>query len=430
MKAGMPASGTVPVVYGREGLLRVFVTPRSTWTARELSFQLELGGLMPATLEVKKTISAPSTEADLASTVNFEVPGAHLLGGATWRVSAREVLSGPAVGNDSDGAIYPADPALLTGEDTGEKLLITIVPVKYNADGSGRLPDTSAAQLERYRNLFYALYPAREVEVTVGNEFPWSSQVAPNGGGWSQLLQAILQRRQADGVPDNVYYYGAFCPTSSMAQFCGGGGCVLGLSSGSGDPRDDFVRGSIGLGWGGSAGDDTVETAVHELGHAHGRDHAPCMLFGQPSDPRYPHPGAEIGVWGYDLVGKRLIDPSGDERDMMGYCKPLWISDYTYNALIDRVAAVNARARMAPTAPTSYRMHTVSDGGLEAGATVTLTHQPGGEPREVELLDAAGRPTGERATGWYYPFDHLPGGLLLLAEEGAPRRARLAQRLR
>ena len=46
-------------------------------------------------------------------------------------------------------------------------------------------------------------------------------------------------------------------------------------------------------------------------------------------DPDYPYPDGSIGVWGYDLLDGRLVDPS--TADLMSYCDPAWISDYSFN---------------------------------------------------------------------------------------------------
>ena len=64
---------------------------------------------------------------------------------------------------------------------------------------------------------------------------------------------------------------------------------------------------------------------AHELGHNLDLHHAPCGLAGGP-DPSYPHPYGSIGVWGYDFRGDSLVQPS--RRDLMSYCRPMWISDY------------------------------------------------------------------------------------------------------
>jgi hypothetical protein len=49
------------------------------------------------------------------------------------------------------------------------------VPFRYDADGSQRLPDTSQAQLERYRDAIYGIFPVSSVEITVHDVVPLST---------------------------------------------------------------------------------------------------------------------------------------------------------------------------------------------------------------------------------------------------------------
>ena len=74
-------------------------------------------------------------------------------------------------------------------------------------------------------------------------------------------------------------------------------------------------------------------TIAHELGHNMSLYHAPCGGAGGP-DPSYPYPDGSTGAWGYDFRdGGRLVHP-GTGRDLMSYCSPRWISDYSFaNAL-------------------------------------------------------------------------------------------------
>ena len=43
---------------------------------------------------------------------------------------------------------------------------------------------------------------------------------------------------------------------------------------------------------------------------------------------------------GYHVFTKELFSTTR-YKDMMGYCTPEWISDYTYNALFNRITSVN-----------------------------------------------------------------------------------------
>ena len=77
----------------------------------------------------------------------------------------------------------------------------------------------------------------------------------------------------------------------------------------------------------------SATTMAHELGHNMSLYHAPCGAAGGP-DPSFPYPDGSIGAWGYDSRdGGRLVHPR-QGRDLMSYCSPRWISDYSFtNAL-------------------------------------------------------------------------------------------------
>jgi hypothetical protein len=430
MVDGDAVEQSLPIVRGRPLLLRVFVAPEAEWQAREVAVRLELtrGGEALPPQEIRRVVDEASVEDDIMSTFAFDVAPEDVTEDTEWSVSIWEAAPGVTGPGSSGGAKFPAEGAqALDAGDAGPPVQVVLVPVRYNADGSGRLPDTSEAQIEIFHDQMMKLYPIPDVEITVHNPIDWSNELQADGGGWGGLLTNIAFRRQNDGVATNVYYYGVFTPASSFFSFCasGGYGCVLGLSNLAWDASDDWARASIGLGYGGAAAQWSAETFAHEVGHAHGRQHAPCQTY--DSDPGFPHSQGKIGVWGYDLFEHVLIDPNGEFRDLMGYCQPNWISDYTYNALFQRVRAVNQMAGayvlVPSTPPARYRVVTVElDGSLSFTASVTLKRAPRGEPRQVTLLDAAGRPSGE-VEAWFYPFDHVAGGTLLIAEPPRPASA-------
>lgn len=412
MKGGSKSGHTADVIAGREALVRVYVAPKSGWSPREVVGELKLVSASAGTktYSASLTPSAASTDATLTSTLNFNVPSGVLAVDTQYSVSLF-AKSGDTSG-DISGARYPAGGTTesLDARGTGETLKIKLVPVQYNADGSGRLPDVSAAQVERYRAAFYAMYPAKNVEITVRAPYAWSQTISRSGTGFSTLLQSVVKLRQTDGAPKDVYYYGAFTSTSSFSSYCSGG-CVTGLCGLLTYPSDSSSRACVGVGF---TGPDAAQTAAHEIGHAHGRSHAPC---GTSGDASYPYSGGSIGSWGYDLVSKKLYSPS-TYKDFMGYCSPSWISDYTYKALTTRMAYIAGTPLLSipKDAPRTYRFVDVGmDGKLSWGDTITLDEPPLSDPHTVSVLGADGS-TVETTTGFYYPYDDLPGGYLLVPE--------------
>jgi hypothetical protein len=77
------------------------------------------------------------------------------------------------------------------------------------------------------------------------------------------------------------------------------------------------------------------QVLAHEEGHNFGRYHSPC---GNPAgpDPNYPYPGAPIGVPGWDVfASSNNLKSSSGYVDMMSYCSPVWVSDYTYVGVLN-----------------------------------------------------------------------------------------------
>jgi hypothetical protein len=404
-------SRRAPVVAGRIGLVRVYVAPGSTYTAREVTAVLTITTAGVArTYSDKKTLSGASTDPILTSTFNFTLDATSIGTDSTYSVA---LMTAP--GQTATGAIsrYPASGAeSFDAGNTGEVFRVKLVPVQYNADGSGRLPDTSAAQVELYRARMMALYPAKKVEITVRAPYAYSGGISASGSGWSEVLQAIVRLRASDGAPKDVYYFGAFAPSSSFGTFCGGG-CVTGLSGLLMYPSDSSGRASVGIGFTGAASADTM---AHEIGHAHGRSHANCG-GASGTDPSFPYSGANIGVYGYDVNTKALVSPS-KFTDMMGYCNPVWVSDYTFGALYTRMnyVATHPSIHYGPGATTKYRFVSVGmDGKLTWGEDVTLPEPPLGEPHTVTYVGPDGTVL-DSATGQYYPYNDIPGGYMLVPE--------------
>ncbi len=396
MVGGMAATSDIPVVAGRDALLRVFL---------DVDMSHELVGRVyfddgAAPIEIKQTIAESSTDAKLVSTLDFDIPGARLTASTKYRVAVGEVELAPS--GAADAPSYPAtggDP--IPAESDGDTLKIMLAPISYK----GNVAKLTDKQIQDYTDGFRAMYPVPKVVVTIRTEpITWTKTVDASGNGWSELLDHVAQIRLMDKAPTDVYYFAPFAPTPSFGQFCGGG-CVAGLGL-LGQGNDNFSRAAIGLGYGDP---DSIITAVHETGHNHGREHAPCQV--PDADPQYPHKGGVDGVWGYNFVTKQLFPPT--ITDMMGYCTPVWISDYTFKGLFDRIKLVNGVKREIIPEALRNRMYdralVNADGSLQWLSSIQMEAPPATGDEAPIVVESDGHTESVNAS--FYRFDHLAGGI-------------------
>jgi len=399
---GAPITPSVTIVAGRPAVARVFVNV-SSLSGAAITARLYVGSGAP--IEQQVSSLATSTDNSIASTINFDVPPDMITQGAKWHVELKE----PAASSTDNPGAHTSEGSLAAKPSS--PLKVTLIPIRYGADGSGRMPDTSAGQVEAYRQLFMKLYPATSVVVAVGPTFDWNDDVYADGTGWDSLLNALSDERTTSNADFDEYYYGAFDPASSVNSYCNGG-CVAGLGF-IGDPNGEYSRAAIGLGY---SGELATWTAVHEVGHNHGRPHSPCG-GASGADQNFPYPGGAIGVQGMDILTKELI--SSTHKDLMGYCDPNWISDYVYEDILDFIESTNSQATYIPPEAMnlSYERVSVGPSGEKFLSPLTMGRPPMGGATNVSLVDDDGTPRS--AVGHFYRYDHLEGGVLFLPRSGA-----------
>ena len=353
----------VSIVAGKNGLIRVFVLANAANTAMPtVRITLKNNGI--AVLGYPKILPAPGfsvplalDEATAASSWNLPVPGTDLttpLGSGYSLVAEVDPAGAVAEADETNNSLT----VLLRGT-TVPIFKTTLFPVVL-ASGTS---DVTAADKDVWVTRLAKMYPVASVDVAVGATFTGSvSTLSSDGTGWSKLLSDLATKHQADGASDR-YYFGALKVgyTSGVA----GLGYVPSSSSSAFASR-------TALGWdktGYQDGGNFPEVFAHETGHNMGRSHSPCPTTGSnvPSsvDPDYPYPGGFIGVWGYDTELNELQSPLSN-KDIMAYCSPNWVSDYTYQKILD------------------FRGGT--GGFLHAAAEDTPLAQPLSSPRECLLV--------------------------------------------
>jgi hypothetical protein len=303
--------GSVPLIDDRDGLLRVFVTASAANTHQpEVRVRLYLG----ASLVETHTLPAPSTSVptsadpgSLDASWNLTVPGYLVAPGLAVRVDVDPDDRVPET-NEADNA-YPSSGTRSFDVREPPPFGIVFVPVRQSVNGLEGEPGDGSAFL----TLASRLFPVSGYNVQVRTTYVTDAAELQSDDGndaWAAVLGEMLALRAADG--SSAHYYGVV-----KVGYSGG---VAGMG---------YVGAPAAVGWDkqGSSG-----IAAHELGHNLGRRHAPCGGAGNP-DPSYPYSGGSIGAVGYDPGSGALRSPA-TYKDLMGYCNPDWISDYTYAGIL------------------------------------------------------------------------------------------------
>ena len=309
VQAVQSADVPVPLVAGRSGLLRVFVTAPdaggapipsgwATFYQRDgstHSVRVSPGdGAIPA--------EADTAEGRLSLSANAEVPGDVLRPGAEMVV----VL-------DPEGALDPALGVPRRIPATGRTSLdvydmpafdVMVVPFLLEPEPDSSILDVTNG-LTAEDSLFEftrRLLPVGPMSVAV-HEPVWTS---------TRNIFALLSQTRAIRVMEGgAGYYMGTLPNPTGAA---------GVANTPGKAMFSVPDGG---------------TIAHEFGHNMHLFHAPCGGAGGP-DPAYPHAGGRAGAWGWDRRSGRLVHPA--ISDLMTYCGSEGVSDYHFaNALRWRV---------------------------------------------------------------------------------------------
>jgi hypothetical protein len=367
------------LVTGKETVFRVFVTPGSGWSARELSARVTVvNGAISDEYFAKRTVSMASTVGAADSTLQVTVPADKIAADSQYHVELVECGTPPA--GDMAKPRFPATGDVALGARVTGGVKVRMIPLRANS----RVPETDEEGLKPYQDIMAAMYPADTITLEVGDVIDIDYPIQ-----WEEALEQVRAKRAADKPTSDVYYYGILRPNDTFSQFCGGG-CTAGVGY-VGSQSSAAYRVAIGIGF---PGNQSAITMAHEVGHNHGRNHAPCVPQGgsiSGVDENFPYSGAAITVWGYDSRTKALVNPSGI-TDIMGYCNNQWISDYTYDGILSRVVGVNGAARIVqnPAALSHWRVLLLGSRGPRWGVPIDEPSAPEGTAEVAEIFDDAG----------------------------------------
>jgi hypothetical protein len=200
------------------------------------------------------------------------------------------------------------------------------VAIHYTGQGLD-LPAPTIADFIASMDFTERVYPVGQVVLAGYQAQDYGRDLKPSDDGddtpgYDGILDMLLDLR---GGGDEVFL--ALLPT---------GGIDVQIDT-TGWSIDGIERNGVGVSF---VGDESA--IAHEVGHAFGRDHAPCDSSGRCDDPDSPddsypkygtYPSDSIGEFGFDPVVNSVLDPAST-FDFMGYSNPTWTSPYTYAALM------------------------------------------------------------------------------------------------
>ena len=371
-QAAQTYAGDVPLVAGRDGLLRVFaLAGAANAHDAEVEVRLYQNGALFRTETLRRDsepvpTSSLAAEPDLAQSWNLFIPGAEIQPGLSIEA---EVDPGGLVheSDDGDNVFAPAAFDVRVIPD----FQVTLVPIQVFTSQGETIGNANEANKTAWLGPALSMFPMAGYDVAVREVFTSGIGELRDFEPWSRILEEISALRVSDG--SSRHYYGIVGQQSSA---------LCGLA---------YVRGYSGVGMDGPCG---AATAAHEWGHNFGRYHAPC---GGPAgvDQSYPYAGASIGIYGVDVARLLLRSPEG-HADLMSYCAPEWISDYTYEGVLEFRDAFGApSAAVAPAPEPSLVIWGRIEGGrvvlepsFEAVTVPSLPQAPG--PFRLEGFDGGG----------------------------------------
>jgi len=338
----------------------------------------------------------------LVPQAQFLIPASQLPAIASWQV-ARDPKGELPDTNPADD-LFPRTGRATLAKVTVPALAIKFVPIVLAAH-AGATGQVSTAQLPEYLRTVRSLHPLGTINATVGTPFSTQANFGtpPSGGGqtfWVQVLSELDLARVSDVNGDpNSYWMGILVPPNgfNFTQFGG-----FGYIPSSGSTRSAGTRTAVAvqIGWF-SRATQARDGVAHELGHNLGRAHAPCGAAASP-DPQFPYAGGVIGVIGHDVYswangdatrGSSLDTNTGD---LMGYCTPIWTSDYNYNKVLQFRGTTAASLQSNPLPVRSL----IVRGQIEDNGRAVL------EP----AFTIVARPTAPERSGSYHLVGTTAGG--------------------
>ena len=294
----------VPLVAGKDGLLRVFVRADQSTSESlpDVRARFFLDGAETHVVDIPAQSAPIPTgieEGDLARSANALIPGAVLQPGLEMVVEIDP-------GGTLDAALGVTERIPATGRTAVNVRAVpsfdlTVIPFLAESD-----PDSSVLESTRDLNAESDLF--RDVRTLL-----------PVEGFTVTVHEPVLTA--------TVDLFSVLRETEAIRLMEGRAGYHLGLARPTAS-----LRGVADLGGYSSSSIPVPDVIAHELGHNLRLVHAPCG-GAEGADPSFPQRDGSIGNWGFDFTNNVLVPPGNP--DLMSYCDPRWISGYNFTRMVN-----------------------------------------------------------------------------------------------
>ena len=335
-------AGDVPLLAGREALLRVFLVA----DRENAFFDPEVVAIFArgrqqihrAELTVDDNhLPTSMYEGDHSRSFQAVIP-ADVIAAGTNMVVVVDTAGLPLV--EGSETRFPEVGQLELEVVDPPPMELTVVPILYAVDPDSSVLDwTDGIDADSPQvGLFKHSFPVSEFSATTRD--PHITSINPVDDQWSLLLEMeeLYNADEATG-----YWYNVA------------------------DSDNGYVRGLAWLNGWVSLGKPWDTELAHEVGHNLDLLHAPCGgALG--TDPDFPHELGSIGAWGYDFRDGSALHPIR-RRDIMGYCYDRgWLSDYYFEKVIEVRAEKEGRGAASRRLAAGPKVETlVLSGGVRDG---------------------------------------------------------------
>lgn len=324
MLAGRPTVANVMLSRSREGVnlavpvvLRLFRNARLVYTDTARAD----GPLSRGT-----SLAMPAAQ--------FLVPDTVMHGALSWQVEIdpRRTLT-DSTRTDN---LLPLTGTTALPVDSIAGMSVRVMPVVLSSAG-GIIGRVTPATLDGTLLTSRQILPTGGLTATVGDAITVSADFgsAPTGGTrafWETALATVNAARVISGRP-NEFWIGLVPKPADIPYLQYGGMAYIGSLP------SDIPLASVAVDPDVAGMEFTSATVAHELGHNFGQSHAPGCGPTPPVNPAYPNQTGDIIDVGFDVLswatGATRLAPAvaSTLADVMSYCKPVWISAYSWRAM-------------------------------------------------------------------------------------------------